>query len=557
MPLRLPSPSRSERPPALPPLWSGRRRVQLSLLALTGLGQATIAGLGAHVLIRLLGGPSARPAALLVGLMAAAALCVGGLRMAERVIAERVSQGYVHELRLGLVERTLERGSTNLGVTVARTTNDLSAVRTWIFQGVVPLAVGVPFLLGATAALFLIDPMLALTLVVPLGALGLAMRRLVPVAYQRSRHLRRIRGRLAGHVTDTVMAAPGIRPAGGQERELRRVERLSRQLGQAAISRARTGGALRGVAAATSGLASASAIAVGLATHLPTAEIAAALTINGLLSTPIHDLGRVAEFRQTYLAARHVIAPVLQPGPVRRHGCPGTEDGAGTSETASATAAVVISGFDVGAVSLPRLEAAPGDRVLLRTGSSALDSEILHRLVSSPELAPGQVSVNGVDLATASPRDTRHVLGFAARGMMLTRSSVARTVAYRVSGTPGEDVTDTLRRVGLHDAVEMLPDGAQTILRRGGQPLTRHQRALLALARSIYRNPALLVLDHVDADLGREGRDVLLEVLRSHPGVVVIATDLPGESWTPTHRWSPTVPSQEPCVAELFAAGAT
>lgn len=556
MPPRLTTPSRSERPPRLPPLWAGRRRRHLTLLALTGVAQAAIAGLGAHLLIRAIGTPGAEPVALLVGLLATAAVGVGALRMLERVVAERVSQDYVHQLRIGLVRASLEHGSTNLGVAVARTTNDLSAVRTWVSQGVVPLAVGVPYLGGALLALIVIDPLLGLTLAVPLAVLALTMRRFLAAALTRSRQVRRVRGRLAGHVADTVLAAVAIRSAGGLQRELRRVERLSRQLGEAAISRARSGGALRGAAAATSGLASASAVGLGMVAHLPAAEIAAALTIVGLLSTPIHDLGRVAEFRQTYLAACHVLGPVLSDLALDRSPVVTPEAAERGRSTGPARGRVVISGVVAGTLAMPQLEAGPGDRVHVSTGSSALDSEVLRSLVSFGDLAPGQATVSGVDLGVASPLDIRHLVGFAARGMMLTRSSVARTVAYRTAGTPGDDVTDTLRRVGLQDVIRDLPEGLRTVLRRGGQPLSGQQRALLTLARALYRDPALVVLDHVDADLGREGRDVLLDVLRSYPGAVIVATDLPTSWWEPTLSWTPDGVTQPSCAKNLAGAPA-
>lgn len=541
------SPLRSDGVPRLPPLWVGQRRRDLCVLVLTGLGQASAAGFAAHFLIRGLGGTTSGHLFLLIGVLALSALCVGALRMAERVVSEKVSQDYVHELRLGLVRRHLsERQGSNLGVAVARTTNDLGSVRNWVTDGIVPLAVGVPFLLGATAVLALIDPVLALSLVGPGLFLAVALRLVIPTAYRRSRALRRVRGRLAGQVADIILASAAVRSAGGTGRELRRVDRLSAALASSAVQRARTAGALRGAAAATSGLMTASTIAVGVAAHLPQAHLAAALAINGLLATPIHDLGRVAEFRQTYLAARHVIGPVLgsQAGAaeglvteaaVNEHAIPVIASAAPTFRPGT----LVLRDLTVAGISMPDLVAQPGDRVLVRTGHADRDTELLHRLVALADIDPGQVSVGAVDLAGAAPSTTRALVGYGSQGMTLPRSSIARAVAYRVSGTPGSDVDDLLRRVGLYDRVQALPDGSSTMLRQGGKPLTTQERGQLILARAIYRDPPLVVLDHLDADLGRKGRKILRDVLRSYPGVVVLASDLTDDAVVPTQTWTP------------------
>ena len=128
---------------------------------------------------------------LLLAILLAAAVVVGLLRMVERVVSEQLSQSYVHEIRVGLVRHNLgEDGVRSLGVAVARATNDLSSVKTWVAQGVAPLAVDIPLLMGAWCVLLLLDPVLGLALLAPMALLLLGLRALSPVAYHRSRSVR-------------------------------------------------------------------------------------------------------------------------------------------------------------------------------------------------------------------------------------------------------------------------------------------------------------------------------------------------------------------------------
>lgn len=521
----------------LPPLWSGRRRRHLALLILAGLAQAIAAGVSARLFSQALTPSGARSRGLVFGVLVAAALTFGLLRMAERVLAERLSQDFVHEIRLGLIRRNLFDGRVrSLGVAVARTTNDLTSVKNWVSQGVAPLVVGVPLIIGLGIALILLDPLLSVGLVVPIAVLVSAMRALAPVAYERTRTVRRVRGRLSSQVADTILSTAAIRSAGGSDRELNRIEKYSQGLVAASIERAKVAGAMRGAAAATSGVATAMVIGTGLLAGLPTHNIAGALTIVGFLATPIHDLGRVVEYRQTYRAARRIIGPAIEQ--------------ASGSAPRQAELAAVASDDDGGAVvvaalelsdgtMMPELAAQPGERIVLDAGNARLTTEVLERLVGLREGYAGQIVVGGKDLSVAGPKDLRRLVGYAAQGMMLVRGSVSRTVRYRSPATGAEEVNRLLREVDLAHRVAELARGADTVLVRGGEPLTFPERARLLLARAILDDPPLLVFDHLDADLGKDGRRTMRRLLAGYPGVVIVASDDPDQVVTPTHVWQP------------------
>jgi ABC-type multidrug transport system fused ATPase/permease subunit len=518
----------------LPAVWAGRRRRYLSLLIGAGFGQAAAAGVSAHFFTHALTRSAPGTRGLLFGALVAAAVTVGGLRMAERVLSERLSQDYVHQIRLGLIRRNLADGRVkSLGVAVARTTNDLTSVKNWISQGVAPLAVGIPLVIGVGIALALLDPWLLAGLVVPIAVLLFAMKVLAPVAYQRTRRVRRVRGRLSSQVADTILSTPAIRSAGGSDRELTRIETHSQALVGASIEKAKVAGAMRGTAAAMSGIATAMVIGTGLLAGLPTHAIAGALTIVAFLAVPLHDLGRVVEFRQTYRAARRIIGPAIEPA------------------AASAPERADVTQIDVGravfvdfvplsdGTTMPELAAQPGARVVVDAGTQRLTSELLERFVGLRQAYVGQVVVSGNDLSLAGPKTLRQLVGYAAQGMMLVRGSVSRTVRYRCPDTGPEEVDRLLGLVDLAERVAELARGADTILVHGGEPLTIPERARLLLARAILDEPPLLVFDHLDADLGQDGRATMRRLLADYPGVVILASDDPDQIITPTQVWRP------------------
>ena len=135
--------------------------------------------------------------------------------------------------------------------------------------------------------------------------------------------------------------------------------------------------------------------------------------------------------------------------------------------------------------------------------------------------------------------------------MMLVRGSVSRTVRYRCPDAGPEQVDRLLGLVDLAERVAELAGGVDTVLVHGGDPLTIPERARLLLARALLDEPPLLVFDHLDADLGQDGRIIMRRLLADYPGVVILASDDPDQIIAPTHVWQPggvhriTQPSSE------------
>jgi ABC-type multidrug transport system fused ATPase/permease subunit len=522
---------------ALPKLLVGPRRRLMALLIGTGMVLAALSGASAYLMAHLLAvGAPAR--ILAVASLTVAACGLGMGRVAERVLAERLGQHYVQEIRTGLMAAILaDPGGSSPGIAIARITNDLTSVRNWITMGIAPLVVGVPLIAGATIALWFMSPPLALAVAIPLCLFSGAIAALSRPAFTRARVLRKNRGRLAARVSDTVTAATAIRAAGGQQREVRQIERLGGQVAAAAIQRAKIGGYIRGSASIAGALTGVTVAATGSSLSVPTATIAAALSVVGLLSSHVNELGRVAEYRQTFNAARMMIGQSLAraaPG-IGREGedlPPQQTPGAAATGTAAGGDApdslVRISGLKFrGNRPLPELRAMAGDRIYLKSSEPGEAAEIFEMLLGV-RISPGlDIWVDGQNLAAAPASTRRRLAGYAVAGAFIERGTIARALRYRRPDLPLEVTPQALARVGLAVPVARLPKAEHTILRRGGDPLSMSERARLQIARAVLGDPPMLLLNHIDFDLGAEGRSVLAQILDSYPGVAIIASDRP------------------------------
>lgn len=491
----------------MPPVLAGSRRGLVAWLVVVSVAQSA-ATMGLALLVGRLvsGGVVASTVGLLLGAVAATAATTYGVR----VVAERLGQDYVHELRGRLVGSALSaRRGPSLGITLARTTNDLTAIRGWVAQGVPPLVAAVPLVVGALAVLAWLDPVVAVAAATPLVVMGTAASVLMPLAFDRARRLRRIRGRLASRLTDTLQGREGILAAGGEDRERRRLADDSRKVATAAVARARTAGALQAAAAATAASIAVLVVVAGLGMDLTPGQLATALTVTAALATPLTETGRIAELRQNYRAARRILSPLV----------------ATTAPVPTTAAAARVEDDDALVEVEGLLRARAGDRIRLESSDPEVASRVLRDL-ASPD-PTHRVVVDGWPLADLPAPRRRELVGLAAAGQPLERGTVSRAVRYRRPDTHAGAATAVLDRVGLSATVATLDRGERTELRRGGEPLSSADRARLRLARACLGDPPLLLLDRMDGDLDAAGRACLREVVDAHPGVVVFTSDVP------------------------------
>ncbi len=509
---------------ALPRVFDGVRRAWLVGMVGLGLGQAVFGAVGAWALTQLRPG-SLWPIVVTIVSIVALAVAVGGLRVEERIVAERLGQDYVREIRRDLVESELTPGSrTHLGITVARTTNDLASVRNWVSQGIGPLAAGIPLIAGSVVGLTVLDPYLGIGFLLPLGVLAAVMVPWARTAYLKSRRLRRARGRMATRIADTVGASQGIIAAQGAGRELGHIDAASDDVVDRAVDRSVTVGAIRAGGTVAALLATLAVAAIGVVRGLEPGVTMAAMAVAGLASTPIIDLGRIVEYRQTYLAARAVLTRALADAVRRRS----------VHELASraALSATVPDGADrpdrvqavvPGLVSEDSpLRAGGGARIRLTSDDPEAPLRLMRRAVGldpAPRGTADEVWVAGQNLRAVAPARSRALVGLATRGAVFERGPLRRALRYRRPDLDDATADEVFEKVGLD--VSRFPEGPRTVLRSGGEPLTVDERARLALARAIYGEPPLLMVADLDRDLDHEGRARLERILAAYPGVVM------------------------------------
>jgi ATP-binding cassette subfamily C protein PrsD len=169
------------------------------------------------------------------------------------------------------------------------------------------------------------------------------------------------------------------------------------------------------------------------------------------------------------------------------------------------------------------LRAGAGMALLGASGSGK--SSLARAMVGIWQPSHGEVRLDGARLDQWQPDDLGHHIGYLPQEVALFDATIAENICRFEQGACEERVLEAAMIAGAHELVVSLPNGYATRIGEGGALLSAGQRQRIGLARAVYGNPFLLVLDEPNANLDAEGEAALaraIKLLRSRKAIVVV-----------------------------------
>jgi ATP-binding cassette subfamily C protein len=157
-------------------------------------------------------------------------------------------------------------------------------------------------------------------------------------------------------------------------------------------------------------------------------------------------------------------------------------------------------------------------------------SSLVRLLVGVWTPARGKVRLDGAALEQWDPEALGRHIGYLPQDVELFAGTVAQNIARFEPEAKAEDVIAAAQAAGVHDLILRLPDGYETQIGEGGMALSAGQRQRIALARALYDEPFLVVLDEPNSNLDAEGEQALTQAMlgvRARGGVVVVVAHRP------------------------------
>jgi len=154
-----------------------------------------------------------------------------------------------------------------------------------------------------------------------------------------------------------------------------------------------------------------------------------------------------------------------------------------------------------------------GETVALVGPSGGGKTTLVNLLPRLYDPTAGRISFDGVDLRDATLASLRRQIALVTQETVLFDTSVRENIAYGDPGASAERVREAARAAYADEFVERMPRGYDTPVGEGGSQLSGGQRQRLAIARAIYRDAPILILDEATSQLDTESEALVARAL--------------------------------------------
>ncbi len=466
------------------------------------------------------------------------ALASGALQYAFIVASAHVNQAVLLDLR-GRIFRHAQALSIDFherytsGRLIARSTTDVESLRELLNDGLQELITVILSFVYIAAMLLWLDLSLGLVAVLSFVPLYLLVRR-----YQR--RAKEVYGQRSTAIASVIVkfteTMNGIRPVRAFRREAandtafaalnHRHERFN---GNALLEMARyvVGSRLvANTAVAAIVLWGAYRVAGG---SLDLGVLAASMLYLRRLYDPIDRLGMFLNSYQSAVASLEKIAGLLAQTP----SVPEPDAPKPLAERAADLPGRAVVFEDVrfayrtGGEVLPRFDLSiPAGQTVAVVGSTGAGKSTLAKLLARfYDPTEGRVLLDGTDLRDLSSPDLRRGVVMVTQEAFLFSGTVAENITIGRPDATREEIEAAAKAIGAHEFIASLPEGYDTDVRKRGGRISAGQRQLVAFARALLADPAVLILDEATSSLDIPGeravQNAMHTVLRGRTAVVI------------------------------------
>ena len=167
-----------------------------------------------------------------------------------------------------------------------------------------------------------------------------------------------------------------------------------------------------------------------------------------------------------------------------------------------------------------------GEYIALIGESGAGKSTTIDLLMRFYDPTKGTILLDGIDLKTISKKSLRTHIGIVPQDIILFNDTIKNNISYGFDNANIDDIKDAAKAANALDFINELPDGFDTIIGERGAKLSGGQKQRLSIARAIFKNPQILILDEATSSLDSESEQKVknaIDNLVKDRTVIVIA----------------------------------
>lgn len=155
----------------------------------------------------------------------------------------------------------------------------------------------------------------------------------------------------------------------------------------------------------------------------------------------------------------------------------------------------------------------PGETIALVGPSGGGKSTTCSLLPRFYDVQDGSICIDGQDVRSVTQRSLRQAIGLVQQDVYLFDGTIAENIAYGRPDASFEEIVEAARRANIHEFIESLPEGYDTVVGERGSRLSGGQKQRVAIARVFLKDPAILILDEATSALDNESEEAVQESL--------------------------------------------
>ena len=130
------------------------------------------------------------------------------------------------------------------------------------------------------------------------------------------------------------------------------------------------------------------------------------------------------------------------------------------------------------------------------------------------DVTGGKISVDGHDITQVTQDSLRQAVGVVPQDTVLFNDTIRYNIAYGRPDATEEEIVEAAKLAQVHDFVLRMPDGYNTMVGERGLKLSGGEKQRVAIARTILKNPRILILDEATSALDTRTEQEIQQALR-------------------------------------------
>ncbi|MFW2366553.1 MAG: ABC transporter ATP-binding protein [Desulforhopalus sp.] len=436
------------------------------------------------------------------------------------LILEWVGQSIMHTVRQNLFSHLLHLdlqffNSNPTGRLVTRLTNDIQNMNEMFTSVIVTLFNDFLRLIGILCLLFWMSPRLALvmSIFVPLALIiTILFSRL---ARERFRAIRTQLAKLNSFLSETLSGIAIIQLFGRQDDNQKAFEKLSKGYLTRTLSQIKLFGTFMPLTEFMSSAAIALILWYGggevLQNRLTLGGLVAFISYMRLFFQPLRELSQKYSVVQSAMASAERIFHLLDmKSAINQSKKPAKiKNQAGKLEFSNVSFGYTSDNQILHDVSLTLR---PGQTVALVGTTGSGKTTLVNLLLRFYDPDRGTIRIDSIDTSALELEELRTMVGVILQDVFILQDTLLANIVMD-TGSSREQVEKILTRTGMSRFVAKLPNGLDTLIGDGGMELSTGEKQLLAFARVLCRDPAILVLDEATAAIDTESENILEQAI--------------------------------------------